>query len=261
MKNITIINNIQTVVVWVKEHSKQISAFTITVGIIAIIRFFILDIPQIANNIEMRVERDNIYLTQFETGPKLIPLNVDGQEVPPIVPVVANQSTTIRYAIVQDNKNTPQITAIIVTFPNDAIVVPDSWRGLTWERNNDVANRYGLSISPFEVLTKGSPYCLPALHVTFKHTGLIPFSYQINVNKMDPIRRAFTINTASDYNAELHKREYLWANEVNPATYKTSFFKHGDDGQSVSASTCVQAYHSASTPTVSASTVRTIKEK
>jgi len=249
-----VVNNIKTIIVWAKEHPRLAvpAGLTIALAVIGIIRFILLDIPQILNNVEMHIERDNIYLTQFETGRELIPLNIDGQEAPSIKPIKTDEQVTLRYAIVQDNKNAPQITAIIITFPDDAKVIPDSWRGLTWERNNDVANRYGLSISPFEVLAKGSPYTLPALHVTFKQIGVISFSYQINVNKMDPIRRRFAINTAKNYEDELNKKKSYWTNEVNPETYRTSFFKHGDDRQSVSPSSCLQTYPAASAPTISA---------
>ena len=208
-------------------------ALTIIVAIIAIVRFIFLDLPQIANNLQMKIERSNIYLTQFETGRKLIPLNIDGREVPPIIPIKVNEPATIRFAIVQDNKNTPQITALIVTFPDDAVVVPDSWKGLIWERSMDIANSYGLTLSPFFLLTKGSPYTLPVLYVTFKHAGLIPLSYQLNVNKMDPIKHNFVINTASNYDEEI-KRASMPG--VSMGTYRVSS----------------QDYSSATAPTVSA---------
>lgn len=250
MRDITIIvNNIRTIVVWAKEHPKAAlySAIGCAAALVTIFRFVFMDVPKWWNEL---VLRDSIYITQFETGRKLIPLNADSLEVPSINPIKANESTTIRYALVQGNKNAPQITAIIVQFPNDAKVTPDSWRGLTWEKNNDADNRWGLAISPFEVFSKGSPYCLPALHVTFKRTGLIPFSYQINVNKMDPIQHSLTINTNLKYDDYLKKTANLWANEVNPDTYRLTYFSHGDDKQSVSASSCASVYPAA--PTVSA---------
>ncbi|MFH0763900.1 MAG: hypothetical protein V1927_02710 [Candidatus Omnitrophota bacterium] len=189
-----VVNNIKTIIVWAREHPKlAVSAgLTIVLAVIGIIRFILLDIPQIVNNVEMSIGRDNIYLTQFETGRELIPLNIDSQEAPPIKPIKLDE--------------------------------------------------------------QGSPYTLPALHVTFKQIGVIPFSYQINVNKMDPIRRRFTINVAKNYEDELNKKKNYWTNEVNSDTYRVSFFKHGDDRQSVSPSSCLQTYPAASAPTVSADT-------
>lgn len=158
---------------------------------------------------------DKIYLSLWETGKK-IPIKDYPFEIPPITPIKPNEPITLRFILTQDNTNAPQIVSITLTFPDDAKVTPIPYNGWSWERNNDVANRYFLNFTSSQVLANGSDYNLPALNVIFPKVGQLPFSYQINSNKLKPIRRDFTINTALKYDEWKTKRQYYPMGENVP---------------------------------------------
>lgn len=184
---------------------------------------------QIINYYANVVYPDKIYLSLWETGKK-VPINDFTSEIPPITPIKPNEPVTLRFVLTQNNTNSPQITSILLTFPDEAKVEPIPYEGWSWVRNNDIANRYFLNFSTAQIIAKGADCNLPAFSVTFKRAGQLAFSYQIISNKIKPIHRKFIINTELKYEEELARRQNYWLNESPPRdTFKTTILSNGID--------------------------------
>lgn len=207
--------NVTQVVNIIGEFSKEHPIKATLSGIVLIITLLVGGI-QLHDYVANLTFPDQIYLSLWETGKK-VPINDFTPEIPPIVPIKANEPVTLRFALTQNNINSPQITSIILTFPSNARVEPISYQGWSWVRNNDAANRYFLNFTSSQVLASGSDYNLPAFNVIFKTVGKLPFSYQIIGNKIKAIHREFVINTELNFNEELTRRQNYWLNEANPS--------------------------------------------
>ena len=181
-----IINNIT---VWTKKHPFW-TLLSCVVSIIAILRFVVLDIPQIHNNIKNTIYPSNIYL---ELSDWKIPLKSDPFVLNLPVDIKQNEPLDLRFALVQDNFNSPQITKIFITFPPQSDVSPIPYKQWTWERNNDSELTYFLDYSMSEPAVKGISYDLPAFMVKFKSLEGLVFKYSIKGNKIEPITRTFII--------------------------------------------------------------------
>ena len=160
------------------------------------------------------VYSDKIYLSLWETGKK-VPITDLVSTIPPVTPIKINEPVTLRFILTQANTNSPQITAILLTFPNDAKVTPIPYNGWSWERNNDVVNRYFLNFTTSQVLAKGLDSNLPALNVIFNKVGRIPFNYRIVGNKINPIERYFSIDTTRTYDDWLTKKQTFLPYDTN----------------------------------------------
>ena len=169
---------------------------------------------QISNYYANVVYPDQIYLSLWETGKK-IPIYDYTSQIPPVSPIKPNETVTLRFILTQNNTNAPQITSIFLTLPDDAKATPIPYNGWSWERNNDVANRYFLNFTTVQIPANGEDYNLPALNVVFPNVGRLPFSYQIISNKLKPIRRDFAINTALKYDEWITKGQYYPMGETN----------------------------------------------
>ncbi len=213
------------------EFSKRRPIIAILSAILTILGVWWTAI-QLINYYANVVYTDQIYISLWETGKK-VPINEWNLEIPTIVPIKPNEPVILRFILTQNNVNSPQITTILLTFPDDARVEPISYEGWTWIRNNDKANRYFLNFSNLQVLASGTDYNLPAFSVTFKSTGLLSFSYQINGNKINPIRKEFTINTERNYDEEEARKLNPWTNESSPDTFKIFVIDSGNDANSV----------------------------
>lgn len=212
--------NVTQVTNFIVEFSKQYPRIAKLSAIAVALTIWWTSI-QIINYYTNVIYPDKIYLSLWETGRK-VPINDFTPEIPPIIPIKPNESVTLRFVLTQNNVNSPQITSILLTFPDDAKVEPIPYDGWSWIRNNDVANRYFLNFTTSQVIASGSDCNLPPFNVVFKKVGLLSFSYQIIGNKMKPIRREFIINTERKYEEELVKRQNYWLNEVNPNTFKSA---------------------------------------
>lgn len=181
-----IINNI---IVWTEKHPVW-TLLSYVVSIIAILRFVALDIPQIHNNIKNTIYPSNIYL---ELSERKIPLRSDPVVLNWPVAIKQNEPLDLRFALVQDNFNSPQITKIFITFPPQSDVLPIPYKQWTWERNNDRELTYFLDYSMSEPAVKGISYDLPAFVIKFKSLEKLVFKYSIKGNRIEPITRTFII--------------------------------------------------------------------
>ena len=224
--------NVTQVVNFIGNFSKKHPVITGLSAVLTILAIWWTSI-QLINYYANVVYPDQIYLSLWETSKK-VPINDFTPEIPPIVPIKANESATLRFALTQNNTNSPQITSILLTFPSNAKVEPIPYQGWSWVRNNDVANRYFLNFTSSQVLASGSDYNLPAFNVIFKTVGKLPFSYQIIGNKIKPIHREFVINTELNFNEELTKRQNYWLNEANPSVSGSVVTFGNQDANSVS---------------------------
>ena len=166
---------------------------------------------------------NKIYLSLWETGKK-VPITEIVSTIPPITPIKINEPTALRFVLTQDNTNSPQISTIFLTFPNDAKITPIPDNGWSWVRNNDVANTYFLNFTTLQVLARGSDCNLPALNVVFEKVGQLPFSYKIVGNKINPIERHFSIDTTRTYDEWL-ENGYTFLTHATfdpPVSYNTA---------------------------------------
>lgn len=187
---------------------------------VVIVTFLFLTVPQSIEYFKNKIYPKKIFLSLWETGRK-IQLTRDGIVVPSLKQIKANQKTIIRFILEQNNFRSPEITAIHMTFPKEAIVEPvkDKWG--YWVKNNDDTNTYFLSYSPPAIFSKGSDYNLPAVEVIFKEVGTLNFSYSIIGNQIEPIKRKFTIITDKEKYREYIMQSYNTA-ERHPETATVS---------------------------------------
>ncbi len=194
--------NITQINTYIGEFSKRHPIITILITILSTFWLCIQINEYFANKIYSK----KIYLSLWETGKK-VPINDSNIEIPSIVPINYNTPVTLRFLLTQDNVNSPQITSILLTFPDDAIVEPIPYEGWAWARNNDVSNTYFINFSPLQIIASGVDCNLPVFKIVFKKAGLLPFIYRINGNKIKSIRKEFIINTELKYEQWLTNKQ------------------------------------------------------
>jgi len=179
-----VMNNIT---VWVKNNP----LLPRIAGVIVILTFLLLTIPQICSCVKNTIYPSNIYLVLSEWD---IPLNLTWNPVNLPIEIEEDKPFFLRFGLVQNNFNSPQITKILVTFPPQANVKTVGYKRWTWQRNNDDGLTYFLDYPVDDPAVKGIRNELPAFEVILSELDKMEFRYSIYGDKIEPITRMFIIN-------------------------------------------------------------------
>lgn len=146
-----------------------------------------------------RVNPDKIYLGIWSGTKDIIRLNRDKKSISYFEEILKDKPVQLKFVLIQDNINSPEITQIFITFPKDSVVKPISDRSRSWERTNSLENEY--SYNWYQPAPKGKPYNLPYFDVAFQaiDEDKIFFEYSIIGNGMEKIRRSFIIDTIKKF--------------------------------------------------------------
>jgi len=140
----------------------------------------------------------NVYLKLVQEKND-IPLNLIGTPIQIEKDIEVGVPIAFHFRLHQGNKKAPVITKVIIDFPRTAKVSPQMTKeGWTWTKTN--SGNYDCPLFN-ATLTSGRDYDLPSLDVIFtdEEEDLIPISYDIDVDGIDPVKWNFLIDRDKQY--------------------------------------------------------------